>query len=531
MAQIRLVARLNQFITRPLATAPGRYHALGIILGVLGLGVLAAALYLAPQTATLALVLLGLGLPIVLLLWRWPEFGLLALIFLTSGFVSPDSIDVRLPIGGGLDLRDLVLLGMFGLMVFRGLVHKTVPIPWWPVGALLLVFLSFAALSAGYALFFQGVEPNWALSELRDLSFYAVFFLTAWTLKEQRQLTIVVVGLCVLAGMTAGILVLQQFLGKNRLLASMLGTDWQINEVFSSSEFGAVRVIPPGNMLMFFMMSIALCIMVFTRDNRRLRVFALLQFVFLSFALVLTYTRAQWIATIIVFGLVLIVFISMHRRQLAWYVTLGTATLLLAVSLGGFFAADLQQRLERIPLVSGILDRTADSFESSDNLEISSLEWRGFEAEQAWRSLSKQPLLGVGLGNSYRDITLLRGEARGYKGSLAKGTYTRFTRYAHSSYVYIAVKMGLPALIFFLTFCAVFLVKSWQLFRALPDGPPKDIVLAVVAGFIGLLVWTTIHSDFMKTSSVAVVGLVVGLVAAIHHVYMDSSEYSVAVVK
>ena len=299
-------------------------------------------------------------------------------------------------------------------------------------------------------------------------------------------------------------------------------------EEFSSGEFGSVRIIPPGNMLMFFMMSIALCLMVFAWDNRRLRVLALLQFVFLSFALILTYTRAQWIAIIIVLGLVLIVYISMNMRQLTWYITLGTSVLLLTLSLGSFFVTDLQQGLERIPLVRGIVDRIADSLKSSDNLEISSLEWRGFEAEQAWRSLSKQPLLGVGLGNSYRDITLLRGEARGYKGSLAKGTYTRFTRYVHSSYVYIAVKMGLPALLFFLTFCAVFLVKSWQLFRALSDGPPKDIVLAIVAGFMGLLVWTTIYSDFVKTSSVAVVGLMVGMVAAIHNIYMCPSGYSAA---
>jgi O-antigen ligase len=520
MAQIRL-------ITRPSATASGIYPALGIVLGTLGL--LAVFLYLVPQQATLALVLFGLGLPILLLLWRRPEFGLLALIFLTSGFVSPDSIDVRLPIGGGLDMRDLALLGMLGLMVFRGLVHKTMPIPWRPVGMLLTVFLGFAALSAGYALFYRAVPINWALSELRDLSYYAVFFLTAWALKESHQLTILMVGLYVLADMTAGTLVLQQFLGmNNHLLASMLGTDWQINGMSSSSVFGAVRVIPPGNMLMFFMMSISLCIMVFTQDNWRLRIFALLEFVFLSFALVLTYTRAQWIAIIIAIGLVLIVFISMHRQQLAQYITLGTIALLLVVPLVGFFAANLPQRLARIPLVSGILARAIDSFEAGDDLEISSLEWRGFEAEQAWRSLSQQPLLGVGLGNSYRDITLLRGEARGYKGSLANGTYTRFTRYVHSSYVYIAVKMGLPALIFFLTFCAVFLAKSWQLFGALPDGLPKDIVLAVITGFIGLLVWTTIHSDFMKTSSVAVVGLVVGLVASIRQIYMCPSGHCAA---
>ena len=80
MARTRLVARRNQIIDRPSAITPGIDRALGIVSGVLvlGLGLLAAGLSLAPQLATLGLALLGLGLPIVLLLWRRPEFGLLA---------------------------------------------------------------------------------------------------------------------------------------------------------------------------------------------------------------------------------------------------------------------------------------------------------------------------------------------------------------------------------------------------------------------------------------------------------------------
>ena len=180
MTQIKLVARLNQNYHPPSRNCPWDVPGIGILLGVLGLGVLAAALYLAPQPATLGLVLLGLGLPIVLLLWHRPEFGLLALIFLTSSFVSPDSVDLRLPIGGGLDLRDLVLMGMFGLWYsadwsirlcrYLGGLWECCCLCSW-----------LRCYVCRYALFFQGVETNWALSDFRELSYYAVFFLTAWT--------------------------------------------------------------------------------------------------------------------------------------------------------------------------------------------------------------------------------------------------------------------------------------------------------------------------------------------------------------
>ena len=134
------------------------------------------------------------------------------------------------------------------------------------------------------------------------------------------------------------------------------------------------------------------------------------------------------------------------------------------------------------------------------------------------RSISEHPLLGVALGNSYRDVTLLRGEASGrFQGGLARGVFSRFTRFIHSSYLSIAVKMGLPALICFLWCCAAFVVKGWQLYRSLPEGQLKGLVLAVVAGSIGLLLWSLLHQHFVEAESTSVVGLMVGLIATIEH--------------
>jgi len=502
-----------------------RLSPVAILCGLAALGLLAAVLYLVPTYAPFGLAALGIGVPLVLLVWFRPEFGLLALIFLTSGIILPDSVDVRLPIGGGLDLRDLWLLSMFGILFLRRLVSKTLSIPWKPVGPMLLIFLGFAAVSAAYSLFFQGVEANWVLSDLRDLSFYTVFFLTAWTLRERQQLIILLIGLYLIADVTAASLVLQQFLGAQlHFLASMVF--WMIGEQSSSAAFGSVRVVPPGNLLMFYMMSIALCLVVFTKDNRRLRILCILQSVLLGFTLLLTYTRAQWIATVILLGLVSALILKRHRGRLFRYVALGSGALLIALSFGGFFAVELQKVVERNPFLEALVARAGDAFESGDSLEVGTLEWRAFEAEEALHALSKQPLLGVGLGNSYRDVTLLRGEASGYKGSLAKGTYSRFTRFIHSSYVHIATKMGLPAFIVFLGFWAAFLAKSWQLFRKLPQGQLQAIVFAILAGSIGLLVWATIHVELVASNSTAVIGVMAGVVACIHRMHDSESATS-----
>lgn len=518
MARIRLVAWLNQVIARSPAITPGAFRALGIVLGVLGLGLLAAGLYLAPQPATLGLVLLGLGLPTMLLLWRRPEFGLLALIFLTSSLVPADVVDLRLPIGG-LELRDLVLVGMLGLLILRGLSHKTLSVPWWRVGAPLLVFLGFALFSTLYALLDRNVESNWVFSDLRALSFYGVFFVTGWSVTHRRQLATVLVGLFILADLIAGVIILQQFLGANHpWLAAMSYSNWQLYEMQQtggSGSFGIVRIMAPGVVLVYFAMIVAFCLMVFT-PQRRLRAIFALQFVCLGFGILLTYTRALWIAAAAALGLVLIALFPTYKAHLIRYLVIGIAALELVA---GLLSMELQQSTENSALVTASLARALSILTPEETLGSDSLQWRVFETEEGLRSVSEHPLLGVGLGNSYREVTILQGEASGWFAgrSLASGELSRFTRFLHSSYLSIAVKMGLPALACFLWFCAALVVNSGRLYRNLSGEQPRGIALAVLTGFAGLMLWSVFHQHFVQTESTAIVGLMAGLAASLYH--------------
>ncbi len=516
MAQIRLATRLNQFFARLPVDAPGRYQALAIVLSVLGLGVLATGLYLAPQPTTLSLVLLGLGLPTVLLLWHRPEFGLLAIVFLTSSLVPADVVDVRLPIGG-LDLRDLVLIGMLGLLILKELSHKTLSVPLWRVGAPLLIFLGLALFSTLYALLYQHVESNWVFSDLRIVMFYCVFFVTGWSVTNRRQLATVLVGLFILADLVAGVLILQQFLGANHpLLAAMSNSDWRMNveQISSSGSFGMVRIMPPGVVLVYFVMTLAFCLMVFA-PQRRLRAIFALQFIYLGFGILLTYTRALWIAAAAAVGLVLIALFPTYKAHLIHYTVIGIATLGLVA---GLLSMELQQSAENSALVTASLSRVLSILTPEETLNSESLQWRVFETEEGLRSVSEYPLLGVGLGNSYRRVTTFQGEARGIRTgrSLAAGEISSLTRFVHNSYLSIAVKMGLPALASFLWFGAALVVSSVLLYRTLSAGQPRAIALAVLAGFIGLMLWSVFHQHFIQTESTAIVGLMAGLAACLY---------------
>jgi O-antigen ligase len=519
MTQIRLIARLNQIITRPLTTAPGVYQASGTILGVLGLGVLAAALYLAPKPATLGLVLLGLGFPIVFLLWRRPEFGLLALIFLTGSFIPANIVDVRFPIAGGLDLRDMTLIGLFGFVFLRELARGTLTVPWWSVGGPLLLFLILVVFSTFYALFFEHVESNWALGDLRILSLYTTFYITLWSIKRPVQLKMLLLGLFIIADLTTVIVYIQQFFGAgNPILQAMIMTrDWRVYQ-----ETGGVRVVPAGQVLMHFMWFVALGVLVFARPNRRLRAFGVMQFLFIGGGHLLTYMRAQWAAAIIGLGLAIIILVPRYKQHLAKAVFIVSGIVLLSVVM---ISSGMLSEVSATPFVAGISNRFGSLFAPIEIAESGSLKWRDFEIEKALQAINKHPLTGLGLGNRYRNLTTYQGEALGWltQGSIATGRVSRFTRYVHNSYVSIAVKMGIPGLIALLWFCAAALFKGFQAYREMPDSEYKGVVLGILVAFAGLFAWCYYHAHLIKAESTGTIGLMVALVGTIAYMQRHGS--------
>jgi O-antigen ligase len=511
--QIRLVGRLKQTIVRSLITVSGVSRILGTGLGLLGLGILAAALYLAPKQATMSLIFIGLGVPTLLLLWYRPEFGLLVLIFLTSSFVPADIVDLRLPIGG-LDLRDLVLIGLFGVVGLRELSRGTLTIPWWPVGGLLLLFLIMAVFSAFYALMFEHVEANWVLNDLRILSLYTTFYITIWSLKHPAQLKMLLIGLFIICDLTTGIIWFQQLLGADNLFLQAMTTsrDWRVYE-----QAGALRVIPAGQVLMHFMWFVALGLLLI-RPNRRRRLFYIVQLLFIGSGHLLSFTRAQWLALIVGLGLVFIIVVPRYKQHLTKVAVLvGCVALLLA----GVIAALPLSGASAPPVVVAIVERAGSLLTPFDTAQTSSLQWRDFEVGKALQAIAKQPLTGVGLGNRYRALTVFMKEASGWwtRGSIAAGEVSRFTRYVHNSYVSIAVKMGIPGLIAILWFYAAVLFKGYRVFLDLPVSKHKGVVLGAWIGFSSLLIWCYFHAHLIKAESTPIIGLMAGLVGSIAYLH------------
>jgi O-antigen ligase len=465
--------------------------------------VLAISLYFTMQAAAISLFAVGVLIPLLWIVWARPVFGVIALIFLTASFVQPDLIDLRI-LGGGLTMRDLALIGLLVGGVVRKLLYNKLEFPWWRVSLPLLTYFGIAALSAVYAILLQDVTTNWALSEFRAIFYLATFFAVVWNIDQVKDVFILFVGLIILADLTALAIFLQQFLGRDSLLLSaMLGNGWYIrNAADAAGDFGDVRVVPPGNVMMFMVAIMVFALLLQANQPRGRRLFLAAQSFYLTAGILFTYTRAEWIACAMAVAMVVLFLPRLDKARLARYLaTIGVVFALVYALFTGVVQQFLAQQF-----VGNVAARALTIFTPDTTLDSSSLQWRLFENGKALDSIAMYPVFGVGLGNSYRDVTLLQWEDRRF--------YFRKTRFVHNSYLYIAVKMGIIGLAAFLVFCLAFILVGWRAFRKMAEGDFKRLTIATLASFAGLLFWANTELHFMTVSSTAVVGLMVGMVAS-----------------
>lgn len=471
---------------------------LALMLGAIFLIGFGVALVVEPWPAAIAMVVLAFGIPGVLLIWRYPELGIVLLVFLGSNILHPELLDLRLPIGGGLELPDIVLLGLVGLLVAKQLLGLGPRLPSSSLVAPLLFLLGLAFFSALRATLLLEVEVPWTFSELRGLVYFLVLLLTTWGLRQREQITRLFVGLYVVALATVGIMIAQQFFGSIPLVAGQQATGWQIIDVGGGD---ITRIRPPAHLLLYYLSIVAFAMMAFSQGMAR-RIGMLALTLLLNLVLLLTFTRAQWLASAVAI-LACIVFMHRAAKLRLAPITLGIVVLGSAV----FFTnpSSSVQFIRNDSFVAPVMLRVTSMFSFEETMNSFSLQTRAFQADAATESIARNPIFGVGLGNSYRRLTSREAQSR----------YTRFTRFIESTYLYVATKMGLPALAVFGWLLATITAVTYRSFRSARDPALKALSLASLATILGILVWGVTHPVLFIPDNTLVVGLVGGVGEAI----------------
>jgi O-antigen ligase len=405
------------------AIRPGARHRLPKEVGLLGAALIfalvtgLAAVFL---PAWLVVSILIVPTLLTLLLVR-PEYALLACVALVCGLVHPAFVS-RVPVlGGSLTVADatLAMLVFYAAVVFA--IHagkvKAAPVAGarWLTLALGLFGVSLV-VAATLSLTVWGITPTWVLGETRRLLYLVLLPVAIIILRERQRQERFVVGLVVLGCLFSIGQVLQGLFG-----LPVFGTSgMSYLETLGYREYTTIRSNTDGLSVIIF--SLLLVTGAYVLDLVKRPLFLAVAGL-LAMGILLTFGRTTFavVAACIFFAVR-----WLDAKKLPHLILVALVALTLAVIAGSIWKPQT---------VAAVFYRMTSI---SSELEYGySAGWRYSEFEAMLPHILQYPLTGIGLGADYKGVS----------GSSANPD---LNRYAHNAYLYMAGKMGVPALMLFL---------------------------------------------------------------------------------
>lgn len=414
----------------------------------------------------------------VLVSWRL-EYGLLGVLALASGILNPIFLP-RLPLlGAGLDAADLSLIITSLLVIVGGYKlfkdYQRTELNLWST---YLVFLIMVALSVIYARFFRDVPLKDVLGEGRDFMYLLLFPISVAVLNSKDRVRRFLIGLMILGVLFSlgqilqGVFHIPIFGGTGRM---------ETVETLGIRSYGATRTLTRGiNIILFVLFMIAGWYIL-----KQIKTFKFLALSALTaIGILLTFGRTTWAVTLL--GIVIVIYLLGLRkswRMLIW-------SFIGAVLALGILVAVKPAMLE------ALVDRA-----TSVNKEIkagSSVQWRYYEASVALPQLIANPILGLGLGATYRKPA-------------SSDVVPEEVRYIHDGYLYMATKLGVPGLLIFIWFLIGIFRLSLRGARQEQNLEMRAVYAAICAGVINILVESITQPDIMGDSGLAYIAIMAGL--------------------
>ena len=352
-----------------------------------------------------------------------PEYALLACMALVCGLIHPGFVP-RIPVlGGSLAAADATLL-MLGLYALWSLATQPPLAPAAPVagarwmGAAAGLFSLCLVIAVATSLAVRDLNTSHVLGETRDLLFLLMLPVALVILRPAARLERFVVGLVVLGCLFSVGQVLQgvfkiPVFGEQGISAL---------ETLGRQENSTTRANTLGLNIIIF--ALLLTLGAYAAGAIRKPLFIAVGGLLLT-GIVLTFGRTTFAVVLICSVLVVWWLNAKKMPQLA-------ALLVVAVGLGSAGAAFFKP-----DSFAAVYYRLTSIGEEIDYGY--SAQWRFWEAEAMVPLIQEHPLIGVGLGADYK----------GARGSTVR---PELNRYVHNAYLYMAGKMGIPALLFFLLF-------------------------------------------------------------------------------
>lgn len=448
-----------------------------LLAGFSSLAVAAGVTHASPL-ATTALVLMVVVTPLVV---RRPELGVLAFVFLTAAVPRDALFEHGIPFfGGALKVTDLLLVLTVGAWAATALVGMGQRLPSSSTAFLLAGALLLAGLGVITA-HGHGTPTKMSMLELRPLLSFLLVLPVVAGLRSMRDARRAIYTLLVACAI-AGVLVVWRYLHGEGGVASYTG--------------GATRV---GDSLFMFPMiaSIWVAVLLPTARGARSRLLLAALGLLSVAALFFTFQRGAWVAFLVGLGLVALRLRRDARRRLV--VALVVLSLASVAAIFALNSASVSAVHD--PLRAGWTRLASVSAVQSDV----SGRYRLAEWSAAYHAISEHPVTGIGLGSTISFWSPMYSDATHRMG----GVFS--TMYIHNSYVWYALKLGLPAALFFVALIVLSALRAGCYARDRPT-EGSDLALGAAATLLTILVVSAtgphLSADFSTPYIAAVIGFV-----------------------
>lgn len=454
--------------------------------GLLLLALLALFLGLASALLPYWFVLSALLVPAVaILMLVWPELGLTALIALTCGLIHPAFVPRVTMLGGSVAASDAVLamLGVYAAIKFAAQKRQSASAESdQSAGLLAAAFGMFGVIfvaSVVVSLWVKEVNPPWVLGEARRLLYLAAFPIAIVILQTREKQKRFAVSLVVLGCLFSigqifqGVLNIPVFGEKGRMV---------VLETLGRQDYGTTRSITLGIEVIVF--ALLLTVGAYVLGKIRKLTCAVVGILLIT-GIFLSFGRTTFAVALIC---VLLVVAWLGLRKLPHLLGL----LALLVALTSVFAS-----VWKPDYLAAVYYRI-----TSINTEVTSgdsAQWRYWEAEEITPYILKYPFSGLGLGADY-------------KKSNRSNADPDLNRYIHNAYLYMAGKMGLPALASFLLAMLTIFSMGRRSAKFDADSFNRIVGAACASMMISFLLASVTEPHFMMDYSLVVIAVAGALV-------------------
>jgi hypothetical protein len=441
-----------------------------------------------------SLMIVGIvaGIFMLIIIYRKPELGLLAITFITAGIINLEQIPFLTMGSISFHFSDIILLFLLAIIMIKKsalpgfkIIRTTLDLP-------MIWFLSAIFLSAFIAIEVYGVDRHWVFRRMRPLTYYLAFFCVVNLIRTKKQVNVLISGLFTIA-----------ILGSLATIALVaypsmpLGMGTSGDLVTAGREFsGVTRIYLPSITLTSFIFIVSMSSLIM----RSKRVPPILEFAssaVMGVGIFLSYTRNLWISMISMLALLGLLLSWPERFRILKWVAVGVFGVVLLVS---YWERDGMKYLEAAQ------DRLFRGTEAKTLAEDSSVEWRIMETKYAVESIFKHPIVGIGLGNFYRPAIFENESA-----AIPDRPNFGMRWYVHNAYLWVLVDMGLIGIIPFAWVHSNFLLRGFRRWKQIEDIGLRSVVLGLTLAYLGLMISNFVAPSFVSDWSLVIFPVVIGI--------------------